>query len=562
MSMDPSQLATPDKSEHAPTDLQQNVIDDEASKTENETEATQLQQSATINSCDSHTTLQSAVQANTSEAQVKHSQESTALLGKGSAHDNIHVYQPMPKRSKRKISQSEHTPLSTPPSVLKERTLSQIEMQIADTEKTETFRNEERPAQRLKTRRKKHRPKVIREDRKAKMQKPVDSTPDGKSPNLKVKRSYVRKKRTVSSVEKCSGPVSNQSISGGTEIAARRTASVRRSLHFGLEEQRAQAYHIPTANSHHNNIEKLVHGQSSLCSVTDSELPVGQGQQVEMANSPGELAFDMSLKLNKMLDEYIQLPEVTPEPTQEVSIATSECFGKELAREQVNTVRGHEADETSQNRLHTEEKVGITVAERSKTDLEFNHCIPVDFSFSGGTEMSLSRAVPSVISFGGIYGMSNALIPYGDGVVVPYERPLQIVKRQRPRAKVDLDFETTRVWNLLMGSKAEPADGTDVEKEKWWHQEREVFQGRANSFIARMRLVQGDRRFSPWKGSVVDSVVGVFLTQNVADHLSSKCKCFQSARDWNGTEGTTNVRFLLSRIDYFNRNPARNAVPE
>ncbi|KAG0485235.1 hypothetical protein HPP92_009314 [Vanilla planifolia] len=31
----------------------------------------------------------------------------------------------------------------------------------------------------------------------------------------------------------------------------------------------------------------------------------------------------------------------------------------------------------------------------------------------------------------------------------------------------------------------------------------------------------GDRRFSQWKGSVVDSVVGVFLTQNVSDHLSS-----------------------------------------
>jgi hypothetical protein len=33
-------------------------------------------------------------------------------------------------------------------------------------------------------------------------------------------------------------------------------------------------------------------------------------------------------------------------------------------------------------------------------------------------------------------------------------------------------------------------------------------------------FLSGDRRFSPWKGSVVDSVVGVFLTQNVADHLS------------------------------------------
>ncbi|KAL6493763.1 hypothetical protein OROGR_032098 [Orobanche gracilis] len=36
-----------------------------------------------------------------------------------------------------------------------------------------------------------------------------------------------------------------------------------------------------------------------------------------------------------------------------------------------------------------------------------------------------------------------------------------------------------------------------------------------------MHLVQGDRRFSKWKGSVVDSVIGVFLTQNVSDHLSS-----------------------------------------
>ncbi|KAI9086381.1 hypothetical protein K1719_031835 [Acacia pycnantha] len=64
-------------------------------------------------------------------------------------------------------------------------------------------------------------------------------------------------------------------------------------------------------------------------------------------------------------------------------------------------------------------------------------------------------------------------------------------------------------------------DGTDEEKAKWWEEERRVFRGRADSFIARMHLVQGDRRFSQWKGSVVDSVVGVFLTQNVSDHLSS-----------------------------------------
>ncbi|PKA61546.1 Transcriptional activator DEMETER [Apostasia shenzhenica] len=111
----------------------------------------------------------------------------------------------------------------------------------------------------------------------------------------------------------------------------------------------------------------------------------------------------------------------------------------------------------------------------------------------------------------------NALAPYvGDeSMLVPY-----LKKRRRPRAKVELDSETNRVWMLLMG-RNEDDETEDVDKDKWWEEERRVFRGRVDSFIARMRLVQGDRRFSQWKGSVVDSVVGVFLTQNVSDHLSS-----------------------------------------
>ncbi|KAJ1418870.1 Permuted single zf-CXXC unit [Sesbania bispinosa] len=73
-------------------------------------------------------------------------------------------------------------------------------------------------------------------------------------------------------------------------------------------------------------------------------------------------------------------------------------------------------------------------------------------------------------------------------------------------------------------------DGSDEEKAKRWEEERNVFQGRADSFIARMHLVQGDRRFSQWKGSVVDSVIGVFLTQNVSDHLSSSAFMSLAAR--------------------------------
>ncbi|KAJ7970536.1 Transcriptional activator DEMETER [Quillaja saponaria] len=72
--------------------------------------------------------------------------------------------------------------------------------------------------------------------------------------------------------------------------------------------------------------------------------------------------------------------------------------------------------------------------------------------------------------------------------------------------------------------------GNDKEKDKWWEEERKIFKGRADSFIARMHLVQGDRSFSQRKGSVVDSVVGVFLTQNVADHLSSSAYMSLGAR--------------------------------
>ncbi|KAL1827985.1 transcriptional activator DEMETER [Daucus carota subsp. sativus] len=115
----------------------------------------------------------------------------------------------------------------------------------------------------------------------------------------------------------------------------------------------------------------------------------------------------------------------------------------------------------------------------------------------------------------------HALVPYnGSSTIVPYEQ--YDIKKRKPRPKVDLDPETDRIWKLLMGIEgSESAEATDKDKEKWWEGEREVFRGRADSFIARMHLVQGDRRFSRWKGSVVDSVIGVFLTQNVSDHLSS-----------------------------------------
>ncbi|KAJ3669335.1 hypothetical protein LUZ60_011285 [Juncus effusus] len=116
---------------------------------------------------------------------------------------------------------------------------------------------------------------------------------------------------------------------------------------------------------------------------------------------------------------------------------------------------------------------------------------------------------------------SFAMVPYNNGMngtMVQYENVEK--KKRKFRVRVDLDPVTNHVWNLLMGKEMNE-EPLDENKEKVLEEEREIFKGRIDSFIARMHLVQGDRRFSPWKGSVVDSVVGVFLTQNVSDHLSS-----------------------------------------
>ncbi|KAJ4842441.1 hypothetical protein Tsubulata_050700 [Turnera subulata] len=115
--------------------------------------------------------------------------------------------------------------------------------------------------------------------------------------------------------------------------------------------------------------------------------------------------------------------------------------------------------------------------------------------------------------------MQQEPVPYQmDRTIIPFNS--SSIKQRRPR--VNLDQETKRVWKLLLENiNSEGVNGTDEEETKWWESERKLYSGFAEKFIEQMHLVQGNRCFSPWKGSVVDSVVGVFLTQNVSHHLSS-----------------------------------------
>ncbi|GJP29546.1 hypothetical protein CLOM_g17131 [Closterium sp. NIES-68] len=67
------------------------------------------------------------------------------------------------------------------------------------------------------------------------------------------------------------------------------------------------------------------------------------------------------------------------------------------------------------------------------------------------------------------------------------------------------------------------------EKDKWSKAQRQLRE-KVDGFIKRMRFVQGDRRFRPWGGSVLDSVIGAFLTQNVSDHASSSAFMLLASR--------------------------------
>nr|AVP26970.1 DEMETER-like DNA glycosylase [Salvia miltiorrhiza] len=52
-------------------------------------------------------------------------------------------------------------------------------------------------------------------------------------------------------------------------------------------------------------------------------------------------------------------------------------------------------------------------------------------------------------------------------------------------------------------------------------EERDGLVRQINLFMSRMNQIQGVRTFSEWKGSVMDSIVGAYLAQNVKDELSS-----------------------------------------
>ncbi|XP_044974393.1 protein ROS1A-like [Hordeum vulgare subsp. vulgare] len=102
----------------------------------------------------------------------------------------------------------------------------------------------------------------------------------------------------------------------------------------------------------------------------------------------------------------------------------------------------------------------------------------------------------------------------------------------RPKV-LGLDDDTLRVYGALTKWEeidSESFEGVDIGSGPKWDDIRRKYENLVDWFIATVKDLFGPREYSRWGGSVIDSVVGTFLTQNVADHLSSNAFMILAAK--------------------------------
>lgn len=458
-------------------------------------------------------------------------------------------------------SHSEETNGETPPSAVS--TTQKQHIVPEDLSKT--------PHQKTPTRRRKHRPQVIKPQKPKKNPKTV-TTPG----ETRVKRKYVRKKGVNNSETQQKTP--GASVGKRKYVRKKRidndpVKSCKKKLNFDLDanpqvtEQGSNCYiplpvvHVPIAKPTHNalnmiarnmNMSPRENGYNTVTVATNLQ-KIHQPKLISLDERRGikrqSHAMDSLLLYQKLLLGVAQRAHnrnIFLENHKKIKIQGGFQASSTENPSQMNGMYGNGS---VMQLLHCcGQKVNLNCQYQPER-LQFHTHVPAKDGFKYGViaypatlldkkqraysrwwaakgEASVDYVAYKLehlhISDDNRKGVSeNELVVYrGSNAIVPFEP----IKKRSQRPKVDLDPETDRLWRLLMGKEGTGSEGgetLDKDKEEWWENERRVFRGRADSFIARMHLVQGDRRFSRWKGSVVDSVIGVFLTQNVSDHLSS-----------------------------------------
>ncbi|CAM0874764.1 unnamed protein product [Alopecurus aequalis] len=126
----------------------------------------------------------------------------------------------------------------------------------------------------------------------------------------------------------------------------------------------------------------------------------------------------------------------------------------------------------------------------------------------------------------------STLVSVGISPQLAMVRHQDLLKKERPKV-LSLTAETLGVYGALMKwdeTYTESFEGVDIGSGPKWDETRQNYKDLVDRFIATVKGLFGPREFSRWGGSVVDSVVGTFLTQNVADHLSSNAFMALAAR--------------------------------
>lgn len=156
-----------------------------------------------------------------------------------------------------------------------------------------------------KQRRKKHRPKVVKEGKPKRTPKPVTPKPAGSKENPTGKRKYVRK-NGVNKTSKTSPPEVGQTSDSRTAEPTKK--SCRRTLNFELEEPK-------DVNS--SNISPCLDSESyvhQLCSngfQSKSTVQLCNGMEVMVGNTQAGIAYELDCSTHQMQRSYMSVPAKT-----------------------------------------------------------------------------------------------------------------------------------------------------------------------------------------------------------------------------------------------------------
>ncbi|PSS24065.1 Transcriptional activator DEMETER like [Actinidia chinensis var. chinensis] len=401
-------------------------------------------------------------------------------------------------------------------------------------------------------------------ERKKKLdQTPVNLEPADPKETPTVKRKYVRKKKldqtpvTLMPADINKNPTGMRTyvrknkrdqtpgaplVRNGTtdpEPEERAAKSCRR-LNFEIERQAREESYSCELQSNSNSES---HAQSCYTRVeSESNVQFGRGTEVMVEKTPVGIADDLSHSMNKVVQDYISVPEQqvpspqTPTKTDPPHKSSNAPIQNEHAGEQSKRLKTGNSIMNSDgeirrghyNSLHVYlgrfpalnvyKDSGIqgiyfpTIYKKKSKEKGHSSTASSTSSVVTAEEHKARQEIPCpVYNACAVSGFSTAQFSTSSTSA----NTASLVNAQGKQQTFEFNLPLDREKRMTKKRSKLPTQIAKTREKKMTTKKRT----KRNYFSS--TVTTGDRHFSPWKGSVLDSVVGVFLTQNVSDHLSS-----------------------------------------